>query len=106
MNTEKKISYLKRHIENLNLRIKELNEENQSLIESANSKESYYQKWDSTLKEREDHIKEMEESFTDLITELNEIKTKYKQALSSVSDIHIKYEEEIKKEIKRLRRSS
>ena len=100
MTNEKKIAYQQRRIEDLEAQIRELEDYIRSLEDDAESKEAFYQKQLDMLEEKKNQIDSTQERFTTLISELEDIKKKYIDALSQMADVRKNFENDVRSALK------
>lgn len=104
MNDQRKITYQKKYILQLEEQIKNLKQENEALRKDAEMKESFYQRQADEFDAKFDAVEGMQKIYEELIGELNEMKVEYRQALNDVAKITDSYKKHLAKEVKSLRR--
>lgn len=104
MRNERKLQYQKQRIVQLEERIKELEQDNESLIEEIERLNSINDIRNQELADTRIECEETKKEFLKGIAETKEMHRKYKEQFVSLRETKKQYEEEIKMLIKQLRK--
>lgn len=104
MRNEKKIALLTQRLSNLENENSALRLENQTLLDQLNDNKNTILSREQILDEKERQLEDSIRNYTNIITELKQAKEAYECAVEVAKEAKSKYETEIKKLLKRLKK--